>query len=290
MRRGLFGYPLAFDPDGLDNRRAEAFAMFRPLIGFLERWHDVRIRGLERIPDGAALYVGNHNAATTSVDTFLWGKSIFDARGLDDVPFGLAHDTAMTAPFFHEVLAVLGGVRANAENARRIFEAGRKAIVYPGGDLDAMRPWRDRDHIIFGGRRGYIRLALRHGVPIVPIVAAGAHETFVVFHDFRGFARWTGLARHFRIKVLPVSWSIPWGLWVGPPLPFFPLPSRILIEFLEPIRFERSGEDAANDTEYVAQCAEHVERVMQQNLDLLVAERRRLGRWTRPLPGILRRR
>jgi hypothetical protein len=77
---------------------------------------------------------------------------------------------------------------------------------------------------------------------------------------------------------------------VGPPLPFFPLPSRILIEFLEPIRFERSGEDAANDTEYVAQCAEHVERVMQQNLDLLVAERRRLGRWTRPLPGILRRR
>ena len=76
------------------------------------------------------------------------------------------------------------------------------------------------------------------------------------------------------MKVWPLTLSIPWGVTLGPAPPHFPLPSRILLEVLEPIAFERTGPDAANDTDYVAECAALVETRMQTALDQLEAVRK----------------
>jgi hypothetical protein len=112
----------------------------------------------------------------------------------------------------------------------------------------------------------------------VPLVAAGAHSTFLVLHDNRWLARLLGADRWARMKVWPLTLSIPWGLTFGPGVPYIPWPTRILVEVLEPIRFERAGDEAAADDAYVRQCADRVETAMQETLTRLAAERRALRR------------
>ena len=264
------------DIDRLDHRDAEVIRRTCALIGpALRAYFRCEVRGLDRLPDGAALLVGNHNGGLLSPDTFILGEALFTQRGIDDVPFGLAHEVVLRLPPFSQILLPIGAVRASHENARRLFAAGRKVLVYPGGDVEAMRPFRARNRIVFDGRRGYVRLALRNGVPIVPVVAAGAHATFLILDDLRWLARLLGADRRLRIKVWPLTLSCPWGLTLGPAPPHIPFPSRILVEALPPIRFARAGAAAAADEASVAACAAQVEQAMQAALDRLAAERRR---------------
>ena len=266
--------PDGFDPDGMDNRDPgliDAFCRFAH--DGLNRWFDAEVRGLERIPEGKALYVANHNGGMATPDTWVIFGQIYARWGLEGLPYGLGHDLPMRIPGVGKVLGRLGGVRASHDNARRLFERGRKVLVYPGGDVEAMRAWRDRDRILFDGRRGYVRLALRHGVPVLPVVAAGAHEGVMILDDGRWIARAIGANRWARMKVFPIALSVPFGLTIGPLLPHLPLPTRILSEILEPITFERSGETAASDDDYVAECAHRIESAMQEALTRLAKER-----------------
>jgi 1-acyl-sn-glycerol-3-phosphate acyltransferase len=192
---------------------------------------------------------------------------------MDDIPYGLAHEIPIQVPGLHHLLVPLGAVRASHENARRIFDCGKKALVYPGGDVDAMRAWSERKRILFDSRVGYIRLALRSGVSIVPLVSAGAHEVLVVFHHGRGLAARVPFLRRFRLKAWPISFTIPWGITMGPMPPFVPLPTRIFQELLPPIHFDRSGESAATDALCVRECDARVRAAMQDTLTRLYAER-----------------
>ena len=267
-----------YDIDSLDNRDLDLLLAFDARIGpLLETYFRPVVRGLERIPTGPALYVGNHNGATLSPDTFVFCHRLLRERRVADVPFGLAHEVALSVPLMHQLMVPLGAVRAAHDTAQRLFEAGHKALVYPGGDVDSMRAWSERKRVLFAGRRGYVRLALRAGVPIVPLVSAGAHEVLVVLHHGRGIARRLPFAKRLRTEVWPLSLSIPWGLTFGPLPPFVPLPTRIHQEVLSPITFERTGEDAAADDLYVAECDFRIRAQMQQALDRLYEERDAAG-------------
>ncbi len=264
-----------YDIDRLDQRSDAAIErLVEVLEPALEAWFRPVVRGLERVPSGPALYVGNHNGGLLSADTFVLGTQLFRAHGLGAVPYGLAHEVILEAPVIHQVLVPLGAVRASPTNARAVFERGHKALVYPGGDIDSMRPFAQRDRIVFGPRRGYVRLALETGVPIVPVVAAGAHTTSIVLTDGRRLAKLLRLPKLFRIEVCPVTLSVPWGLVVGITPPYFPLPTRIYLEVMEPIHFERSGEAAAKDRQYVEECHRTVHAAMEARLAALAKERR----------------
>ena len=91
--------------------------------------------------------------------------------------------------------------------------------------------------------------------------------------------------------MLPIVLSLPWGLTVGPPPPHFPLPTKIYVEFLEPIHFDRSGEEAASDAAYVEACHEQVLGAMQAALTRMAAERRadRRERVSKVVSGLLGR-
>jgi 1-acyl-sn-glycerol-3-phosphate acyltransferase len=261
------------DIDDLDQRDPALMAALVHRLGaFLDRYHRPQVRGLDNVPEGAALYVANHNGGLMMPDGWLLGVALHRAHGLDAVPYGLAHEVILKVPAVNQLLTRVGAVRASHENAARLFARGSKAIVYPGGDVDVYRPWRKRHEVVFGGRKGYIRLALRHGVPIVPVVSCGAHEVFVVIDDMRWLARALGLDKRFRLKVFPLVLSMPWGLTLGPAI-FMPAPSQITQVLLPPIKFERSGPEAAGDDAYVAECAARVESVMQATLTRLGAER-----------------
>ncbi|MDY0004334.1 MAG: lysophospholipid acyltransferase family protein [Polyangia bacterium] len=269
---------LLYDIDSLGNMdHARIARLHRIFHGFIERYFRFEVRGLCRIPEGPGLYVGNHSGGLLTSDSFLFGSAVYRERGPEELPYGLGHEFAISLPVVHQVIVPLGAVRASHENARRIFAAGKKALVYPGGDFDDMRPFKDRNRVVFGGRQGYMRLALSHGVPIIPVVSCGSHESLLVLWDGQRLARLIGADRWMRSKVWPVSICLPWGVWVGPPLLYIPFPTWILQEVLQPIVFERTGPQAAADPEYVAACCERVESAMQACLDGLAEERASRG-------------
>ena len=265
-----------YDIDRLDNRQPARVASLAAWVNNVIRpYFRAEVSGLERVPAGAALFVGNHNAGLLMPEGLLLGAALYNAQGIDAVPYGLGHEVAISIPLLQEFVVPLGAVRASHKNAMRLFERGAKVLVYPGGDYEAMRPYRDRDRIVFGGRNGYVRLALRAGVPIVPVVAAGAHATFVVLDDGRWLAKLLGADRLLRLKVWPVTLCLPWGIVVGPGLLYWPWPTRILVETLEPIAFDRQGDEAADDEACVRACGERVEATMQAALTRLAQRRAR---------------
>jgi len=72
-----------------------------------------------------------------------------------------------------------------------------------------------------------------------------------------------------RLKVLPISIAVPWGLNIGDFLGHVPLPAKITIEVLPPIDVRGDfGPDPDLDEVY-----DHVTRAMQDTLDALAAER-----------------
>jgi 1-acyl-sn-glycerol-3-phosphate acyltransferase len=267
-----------YDIDSLENRDpctiARIFAAAEPIFHWYFR---PDIQGLENIPRGAGLYVGNHNSGAVAPDMFIFAMAVHRVRGIDDMPYGLAHEVTMRIPLIHQLIVPLGAVRASHDAAHRVLAAGSKVLVYPGGDLDAFRPFRDRNRVVFGARRGYIKLALRENVPIIPVVAEGAHSTLIVLHDGQWLARTLRIDRLFRYQVFPVTLSVPWGLTIGMPLPHFPLPARIRIRVLDPIYLDRHGEAAADDRDYVEHCHCLVHGRMESTLQSLAQDRRAAG-------------
>ncbi len=270
--------PQHFDPDDVardDELLAKAVERIGPALDF---WFQPEVRGLERVPRGPALLVSNHSGGSMSPDSFVIGVALYRAHGVQAVPYWLAHDMVVSLPLFRQIVP-LGVVRASRAMAHAVFTAGRKVLVYPGGDEDTLRPWAERDQINFAGRTGYVRLALREGVPIVPVVVAGAHEVFVVLGGGRALSRLLLTEKLFRVKTWPLTLSLPWGLTPGPPPLYVPFPVRMLLEVLDPIEFERSGPEAAEDDAFVERCDAVVRERMQAALTRLAAERRETGRY-----------
>jgi 1-acyl-sn-glycerol-3-phosphate acyltransferase len=132
-----------------------------------------------------------------------------------------------------------------------------------------------RNQIYFAGRKGFIKLALREEVPIVPMISHGAHDTLFVLGDFYEQAKqlhnWGILPWLFDAdpEVFPIYIGLPWGLAIGP-LPNFPLPVQIHTRVCPPIVFERYGREAACDRNYVDVCYHQVLNQMQKELDELI--------------------
>lgn len=91
--------PCQYDPDSFDQRSIDRIqGLCRVVETVVIPYHRAEVRGLERIPQGPALYVGNHNAGLLTIDTFIFGAAVFRARGIEDLPFFLTHDLFVDNP------------------------------------------------------------------------------------------------------------------------------------------------------------------------------------------------
>jgi 1-acyl-sn-glycerol-3-phosphate acyltransferase len=167
-------------------------------------------------------------------------------------------------------LRKFGTVAASPANARDALRSGAVLLVYPGGDYEVHRPSWERNRIDFGGRKGFLRLALEQDVPVVPVVAIGGQETALFLSRGERLAQLLALDRMFRLKVLPISIALPWGLNIGDMLGHIPLPAKITIETLPPIDLRAEfGPQPDLDEIY-----DYIVRIMQDTLDVLAGERR----------------
>jgi 1-acyl-sn-glycerol-3-phosphate acyltransferase len=228
------------------------------------------VRGLGNVPEeGPVLLVGNHSGGNLTPDTGVFTLAFSTYFGVERVFHQLAHNLVLSMPGL-SFLRKYGTVAASQDNARKALQAGAAVLVYPGGDYEVHRPSWEGRRVDFGGRKGFLRLALEEGVPIVPVVSIGGQETALFLSRGERLAKLLGLDRAFRLKVLPISVGIPWGLNIGDMLGHLPLPAKITIEALPAIDLRREfGADPDLDEVY-----DHVVRQMQETLDALAAERR----------------
>ena len=262
------------DP-GVGSRRDPEFirANLDTLAFLVERYHQSSVEGLEHVPEGPALAVGNHSGGIMSPDMFALMVAWWRHFGVDTPAYGLAHDLPFRIPGLGDVLSRCGAVRARPANAAALLGRGFKVLVYPGGDIDAFRPASKKDEIVFGERRGFIRVALRARVPIVPIVSAGAHDGFHVLTDGRAMVRRLGLKRLARIEAFPVALCLPWGISFGPAF-YWPWPVRMRIRVLPPLAWPSLPPEAADDDAIVTACRDEVRVAMQTALTELAREGR----------------
>jgi 1-acyl-sn-glycerol-3-phosphate acyltransferase len=266
---------LGLDPSDFDAAYVgEMVARMRLLFGERHRYFRVSVRGWENVPPAPALVVSNHSGGTSIPDAwglgFAWHTHFAMKRPLHV----LAHEMVFTVHSVGRMFARAGVLRAQPELGQRVLGQWRRdLLVMPGGDVDVWRPYKERYKVKFAGRTGYARLALRTGVPIVPIVNAGAHETLRVLTDGAPLARFLRFPKLFRASIFPVSLSIPWGLTIGP-WPHLPPPTHLRYRIGRPV-LPDDAPGAAGKEPSGAQVAAYdakVRAAMQELLDELREE------------------
>ncbi len=267
----LFG-PLQ-DPDEVGELDLDLGDVVVPLLKILKLYFRAEVRGLENIPSGQALLVGNHNGGITFMEPFMLGMEWYKWTQGKDALYWLGHDVMMSLPVLSNLLMKLGGVRASHETAGKVFEMGRKVAVFPGGNYEAFRPFKERYKVDFGGKKGFIRLALRHGTPIVPVLCLGGHETFFILHRGEKLAELTGAKKWLRSESFPIFIGLPYGLGIGP-IFHWPLPAKCLVEVGQPISLAGYSPKDAGDPEVLQDLYDMVQGRLQDMMDRRVSERR----------------
>lgn len=248
----------------------------------------LEVEGVHHVPpSGPVMLVGNHNGAILPLDAMFTMVAVRDHLGPERIIHPLSHDGLFFHPTVQRYASALGVVRASHAASAAVLEKGRAMLVYPGSDWEASRPFAARDRIDLGGRQGFLRVALRQRVPIVPVVSVGTHEQLIILSRGEDLARRLRLPQLMRTKTFPIALALPWGLTTGL-VPYIPLPAQTTVALGPPLTFTelfRGGVTAltaqeaaayADDPEILGCCYAIVTARMQDMLDELSAGRRML--------------
>jgi 1-acyl-sn-glycerol-3-phosphate acyltransferase len=236
-------------------------------------WFRMEMEGWEHLPEPPCLLVGIHSGAPFVWDAWTIGIQWWRRFGTSRVAHGTAHDALMAAPGVGAYFRKMGVLPAAPDAISAALAAGRDVAIWPGGEVDSLRPWTKRDEAILAGRKGFIRMAIGAGVPIVPISTVGGPDAMPVLFSGRKIARALQLDRIARLKEFPIALSAPWG--ISPAiLPDIPFPAKIRTAFQPPIEIDRDP-SLADDEDYVEAKYDEVRDAIQAGMDAL-ARRRRL--------------
>lgn len=244
-----------------------------PVWDFLcDHYFRLEIEGWHRIPDETSLLIGIHSGGSLTMDAWTlihaWHRHYDGARILH----GTAHDVLMAAPGLGDYFKALGVIPASRQGVTAALASGHDVVVWPGGEQDAMRNWRKRDQAVLAGRKGFVRQAIRSGVPIVPVATIGGHDTVFVLSEGRFIARWTGLGKRLRGATIPIVAGFPFPLAIEILPAHLPLPAKIRTEFLDPVEVDHDPERVA-DKPYIDKVYRQVEQAIQEGMDRLAKRR-----------------
>ena len=254
VRRRFAGdYPI--DDFGYDRElsREILLPLARPLY---ESYFRVRTLGITRIPNtGPALLVGNHSG-TVAIDALMMQYAVATEHPAERAVRNIGADLVFTLPFIGPMARKTGNALAHDDDAFELLRRGELVGVFPEGYKGVGKGWRERYKLQRFGRGGFIEVALRARVPIIPVAFVGPEEAYPMI----GNAKF--LASLLRVPYFPITPTFP---WLGP-LGLLPLPSRWVIEFGEPIALDDYPEDAAEDKMLVFDLADSIRDTIQQML------------------------
>jgi 1-acyl-sn-glycerol-3-phosphate acyltransferase len=247
-------------------RSEAAFQLADPILNFYYRyWFRVEIEGIENVPSaGGGLLVANHSGALPP-DAPMIMQAIRTEHPQPRPVYMLGEHWFKGYPGVGMVANKIGLVAAHPANAQRLLsDEGRLALVFPEGQKGSRKLYWQRYRLRRFGRGGFVRTAMRAGVPIVPIAVVGAEEAMPIFAHVPLLQRLTGLI------YFPVNHAFPhFGLAAG----LMYLPAKFKIRFLEPVELDRYGPDDADDVALVQTLSEEIRASIQREVDDLVSSR-----------------
>jgi 1-acyl-sn-glycerol-3-phosphate acyltransferase len=258
-------YPV--DEFGFDPRLTDAVIM-PPLRAVYEKWFRVEVTGAHNLPvDGGALIAANHSG-TVPWDAVMTAIAVHDNHPTGKHLRMLGADLVFKVPVLNTLARRTGQTLACGADAQRLLRAGELVGVWPEGFKGIGKPFRERYRLQRFGRGGFVRTAMRAGVPIIPCAIVGAEEIHPKLADLKPLAKLLGL------PYFPVT---PFFPLLGP-LGAIPLPTKWRIDFGAPIRTDLTDPADADDHGVTLEKAEHVRETIQETLDSMVAERKSVFR------------
>jgi 1-acyl-sn-glycerol-3-phosphate acyltransferase len=247
-------------------RSERVFELMQPLLDFYYRyWFRVEAEGVDNVPaTGGALLTSNHSGALPP-DAPMIMQAIRHEHPSPRPVYMLAEHWFKGYPGVSMLTNKIGVVAAHPANAQRLLaDESRLALVFPEGQKATRKLYWQRYRLRRFGRGGFVRTALRAGVPIVPIAVVGAEDAMPIFAHVPLLQRLTGLI------YFPVNHAFPhFGLAAAGMY----LPAKFKIRFLEPVDLSEYGPEAAEDLWLVQRIAEDVRGRIQAEVDDLVASR-----------------
>ena len=185
-------------------------AFFR-LARVYHRYEIVGLHHLER--PGAALVVGYHGRPL-AYDLCMLTVTLHERLGY--LPHGIIHGYFDHQPILKWLIDGLGFVTGDGAALDAAVARGEHILVQPGGTREGCRSFRHRYEVDWGDRTGYLKLALRHRLPIIPVAAAGIDDGYLGLNDGYALGKRLGVPNR-----LPVWLGLgPLGLWpISPPFP-----------------------------------------------------------------------
>jgi 1-acyl-sn-glycerol-3-phosphate acyltransferase len=250
----------------------------QPFVDLLEKYYfRLEVDGWERVPDRTCLVIGVHSGGALTMDAWslvnAWQKHFEGKRVLH----GTAHDVLMAAPVLGDYFRMVGVLAANRTSVGTALARGEDVVVWPGGEVDAMRSWWKRDVAVLGGRTGFVKQAIRSGVPILPVATVGGHDTVFVLSEGRWLAnaldKMLGLKKTLRGANLPIIAGFPFPIGIEVLPAHVPLPAKIRTELLDPIEVD-DDPDRVEDERYVQKIYDEVHGAIQAGMDRLAARRK----------------
>jgi 1-acyl-sn-glycerol-3-phosphate acyltransferase len=246
-------------------RAPMTYARIQPLLDWLYKsYFRVRVEGIENIPsEGPAMLVCNHGGALPW-DGVMLATALMREHPAKRSLRWLVEDFAFHAPFVGPLLNRIGAVRACPENAERLLAEGHVLAVFPEGVQGIGKPYAQRYRLQRFGRGGHVKLALRAGVPMIPVGIAGSDDIYPLLYKVRAFSKVLG------VPFIPITPLFP---LLGP-LGLAPLPSRFHIAVGAPLEgLSALAPETADDTLAVHDINDRVRRAVQQLLDRALAAR-----------------
>jgi len=219
-----------YDPFGLDPDFARPLML--PMVFLYRKWFRVETDGIERVPAGRVLLIGNHAGNTFAYDGAMLAMSLFLEGEPPRLVRGMAEYYLPQIPFFSVFMHRAGSVVGTPENCIQLLENGEAIMVFPEGARGFVKPYRKRYQLQRFGL-GFLRLAMETDTPIVPVGIVGSEEQAPGLLDVKWLGRLIGS------PAFPITPTFP---WLGP-AGFLPLPVKFRIHFGAPLRFEGDPND-----------------------------------------------
>jgi 1-acyl-sn-glycerol-3-phosphate acyltransferase len=244
-----------------ERTRALARAIYEPLYS---RWFRTEWEGLEKIPDaGGALLVANHAGAIPSdAPVIMHGIE----KELGRPVYGMADYFFRTVPVVGTLWARAGGVSARPANAYRLLkEQDQLALVFPEGTKGPSKSYTDRYQLRRFGRGGFVEIAMRAGVPVIPIAVVGSEESMpVVF-------RLPTLAKALGVPYVPVTANL---LALGPLGVVMPFPAKFKLRVLDPVQFDVPPDQDRYSKSRIMEESERIRTQLQEAVYDMLRDRR----------------
>jgi len=266
--------PLLADPRLSDvdqwGRSERARTLCRLLYGPVYRsWFRAEWEGLEKIPvSGGALMVANHaGAIPADAPVIMHGVETELKRPV----YALADFMFRQTPVVGTIWSRIGGVSAHPDNAYRLLgEQKELVLVFPEGTKGTAKTYRDRYQLRRFGRGGFVEIAMRAGVPVIPVAVVGAEESMPTLW------RSPTIAKAFGLPYFPVTAN---QLLMGPLLGLVGyFPAKFKLRVLDPVDFGVPPDQERYSKSRVMEAAEGIRMSIQEALYDMLRTRRSVWR------------